>query len=165
MVAPTVSDIEAWSQLDFDELGYSDDAALEVLLDRSIEYVEDATGRSLATMPSQYEKTAEEAIQRRTEQLALQSQQDIVEMAGDFDTISNFSVTGYSESRRGLDEVQKAKVINPWPLLNDLLWRMATDDKRDKWREFWGEGVPAFEVTEMDWDYSSLPPSYLSPGA
>jgi hypothetical protein len=116
-------------------------------------------------MPSQYERTAEEAIQRRVEQLALQSQQDIVEMAGDFDTISTFSVTGYSENRRGLDEVQKAKVINPWPLLNDLLWRMATADKRDDWREFWGTTVPAFAVTEMDWDYSSLPPSYLSPGA
>ncbi len=153
--------------MDFVALGFDTNAKLQVLLDRAIEYVEDVTGRTLATLPSQYERTMEEAIQRTVEQSALRSQEDAIEVAADFETISNFNVTGYSESRRNMDDFRKSQLINPWPLLHDLLWRMSTEDKRDEWEDYWAGGAnrPAFEISEMDWDESALPPSYLSPGA
>lgn len=167
MTAPDIGDIRAWSRVDFVALGYETNAELEVLLDRAIEYVEDVTGRTLATLPSQFERTMEEAIQRTVEQSAMRSQEENIEVSADFDTISNMSVSGYSEGRRNMDDIRKARLINPWPLLHDLLWRMATDDKRDEWDDYWAGGSerPAFAISEMDWDESALPPSYLSPGA
>lgn len=153
--------------MDFAAYDYGSSADLQVLLDRAIEYVEEVTGRTLATLPSRYEKTMQEAIQRTVEQSVLRSQEDSLEVAADFETISNMSVTGYSENRRNMDDLRKAQMINPWPLLHDLLWRMATEDRRDEWDDYWAGGSdrPAFEVSEMDWDESALPPSYLSPGA
>ena len=153
--------------MDFAAYDYGSSADLQVILDRAIEYVQEVTGRTLATLPSQYEKTMQEAIQRTVEQSVLRSQEDALEIAADFETISNMSVTGYSENRRNMDDLRKAQMINPWPLLHDLLWRMATDDRRDEWDDYWAGGSdrPAFEVSEMDWDESALPPSYLSPGA
>lgn len=167
MTAPDLADIKAWSRMDFVALGFDTNAKLQVLLDRAIEYVQDVTGRTLSTLPSQFDRTMEEAIQRTVEQAAMRSQEDAIEVAADFDTISNFSATGYSESRRNMDDIRKARLINPWPLLHDLLWRMATEDKRDEWDDYWAGGSerPAFEVSEMDWNESALPPSYLSPGA
>jgi hypothetical protein len=167
MIAPTVNEIREWSQMDFASYGYGSSADLQVLLDRAIEYVQEVTGRKLATLPDQYEKTMQEALQRTVEQSVLRSQEDALEVAADFETISNMSVTGYSENRRNMDDLRKAQMINPWPLLHDLLWRMATDDRRDEWDDYWAGGSerPAFDVSEMDWDDSALPPSYLSPGA
>lgn len=167
MTAPDVADIKAWSRVDFVALGYDTNAELEVLLDRAVAYVEDVTGRTLATLPSQFDRTMEEAIQRTVEQAAMRSQEENIEVSADFDTISNMSVSGYSEGRRNMDDIRKARLINPWPLLHDLLWRMATDDKRDEWDDYWAGGSerPAFAISEMDWDDSALPPSYLSPGA
>lgn len=167
MTSPTIDDIRAWSRVDFGSLGFDTDARLQVLLDRAVEYVESVTGRTLATLPSQFERTCEEAIQRTVEQSAMRSQEENVEVSADFDVIQNFSVTGYSETRRGAEDARKARMINPWPMLHDLLWRMSTDDARDEWEDYWAGGAnrPAFEVTEMDWDWSTIPPSYLSPGA
>lgn len=167
MTAPTISQIKDWSKMDFVSYGYGSSSDLQVLLDRAIEYVEEVTGRTLATLPTKYENTMQEAIQRTVEQSVLRSQDDALEVSADFDTIANFNVTGYSESRRNMDDIRKARMINSWPLLHDLLWRMATDDRRDEWDDYWAGGAerPAFEVSEMDWDDSALPPSYLSPGA
>jgi hypothetical protein len=49
--------------------------------------------------------------------------------------------------------------VNPWPLLNDLLWRAMTEDRKDDFREQWGQIVPAFAVTEVDWQA----PDYFEP--
>jgi hypothetical protein len=167
MTAPTVADIEGWSLVDFAALGFDTTAKMQVLLDRAVEYVESVTGRTLATLPSQFENTCKEAIQRTVEQAAMRSQEESVDTSADFDTIQSYNVTGYSETRRGMEDARKARMINPWPMLHDMLWRMSTDDKRDEWEDYWagGQNTPAFDVSEMDWDESALPPSYLSPGA
>ena len=73
--------------------------------------------------------------------------------------IGSFTAGSYTENRRDLDAWMKSKLINPWPLLHDLLWRLATDDMRDQWLEWWGQIRPAFAVTEVDWHSSLLPPS------
>src|SRR3954451_15185130 len=106
MVAPTVEDIRSWSKLDFVEMDYPepvdpDPDPLDVLLSRSLSYVQRVTGRKIDdTMPDDLEETANEAVQMRVEQLVFQSQDDYVETGSD-DQISNFSVTGYSETRGG----------------------------------------------------------------
>lgn len=157
-MVPTAADIRDWSNVDFADLAYpapvSGTDRLQRLVDRALEYVHEVTGRTAATIPTELTNTYEEAVQRRTEQLAHKSSEDEAETAADFDTINNFSAGSYNETRRGLKDVGDAKVINIWPHLNDLLWRLATADRRDEWEDFWagGENLPAFAVTEMDWD-------------
>lgn len=162
MVEPTTADIQEWSLVEFAELGFAD---IQVLIDRAVEYVQNVTGRTLAAMPTDLEKTAQEAIQRTVEQAAHRAQEDLVETAADFDLIQAFSVTGYSETRRGVEDAMKAKMINLWPLLHDLLWRLATPDKQDEWEDVWGANRPAFEVTEVDWSETGLPDYLTWPGA
>lgn len=157
MAAPTSAEIRAWSQVPFAEKGYPaptgpDPDSLDLLTERSIEYVNDTTGRDVAEPPAEFKATLREAVQRRVEQLIYGGGEDAAETAGDFDTIKSFGAGSYDETRRDLGEADKAKVVNPWPLLNDLLWRAMTEDKKDDWREKWGATVPAFAVTEVDWE-------------
>lgn len=165
MDAVTVEQITTWSKLDFDGLGYDDPDALQTLVDRATGDVMRWTGRTLADMPSELETAAQEAIQRATEYKAMREQEEVLETVADFDLIQNFSVTGYSETRRSADDAKKAQMIVAWPLLNDLLWGLATDDQKDEWYATWGVTVPAFEVTEVDWSNSALPPGVYDPGA
>lgn len=156
MAAPTTAEIRAWSQVPFAEKGYPppsepDPDPLDVLRKRAVEYVENTTGRDFEDPPEDLVETLNEAVQRRTEQLVYAGSEEAAETAGDFDLIDSFGAGSYNERRRGVGDVEKAKVVNPWPLLNDLLWRAMTEDKKDEWREKWGQVVPASAVTEVDW--------------
>ena len=76
MDAPTTADIREWSHAEFDSLEYpeptgNDEDTLQLLLDRSIEYVLSVTGRTLDSIPTDLVNTAQEAIQRRVEQLTI----------------------------------------------------------------------------------------------
>ena len=164
MPTTTSVEIRTWSKVDFVALGYPivvdpDPDTLQVLVDRAVEYVDEVTGRTEATVPSNFTLTYQEAIQRRTEQLAYKAQEDEAETAADFETISSVGAGSYNESRRSMEETRKAGMINPWPHLNDLLWRMATEDRRDEWEDYWAGlngNRPAFEVSEMDWYNSGI---------
>ena len=157
-VGITVADIRSWSNVPFEEQGYpvpdSGPDRLQKLVDRALEYVLQVTGYTdAAQIPAALTNTYEEAVQRRTEQLVYKSSEDEAETAGDFELIKSFGAGSYNETRRDMGEMEKAKVINAWPHLNDLLWRMATADRRDEWEEWWADGVvPAFAVTEVEWD-------------
>lgn len=166
MEAPTVEQITGWTKLDLDDLELStEDIALGV--ERAKSDVLRWTGHTWNSIPAELEVTAAEAVQRAFELKILQTHPDVLETLGDFDLIKSFNATGYSETRRGIDETLKAKMIVPWPMLHNMLWDLATDDKKDEWNEAWGVLVPAFEVTEIDWDASNyqggVGPSY--PGA
>jgi hypothetical protein len=178
VMAVTVTNIRTWSKVDFNALDYpppvgAAEDPLTVLLDRATEYVHDVTGRATeGDVPATMTKTYEEAIQRRVEQLVFKAQEDEAETAADFELLSSFGAGSYNESRRGMEEQRKAQMINPWPHLNDLLWRLATEDRRDEWEDYWAGlagNRPAFEVTEVDWtnsDYPAWYPAYdRSPGA
>jgi hypothetical protein len=168
VITPTADDVRSWSLLPFEEYGYPEqtgDDTLQELVDRSTEYVTAVTGRTYPDMPIELEATAREATQRRVEQLVIQAQEDYVETGGDFDQISSWNVTGYSETRRGAEDAKKAKLINPWPHLHDLLWMLATPDKQDEWEDIWGMNRPAFEVTEVDWEQTGVGDNVWNPGA
>ena len=171
MNVPTAAEIRTWSRLPFDDYDYAEPSSgtdpLDILIARAAEYVGRVTGRSLDTspdpntldVPDELSQTAAEAIQRRVEQMVIKSQEDEVETAADFDLIKSFSAGSYSETRRDAADAAKAKAINAWPLLDEMLWALATEDARDDWREKWGDVVPAFSVTEVDWHGTLLPPS------
>lgn len=166
MTRPTAADIREWSKVDFDSLGYADDGDLQLVIDRAADYIEWMTGRAMDdTLPTQYERVMAQAVQYKTEDMAFIDQPENVETIGDFMLISSFSAGSYSETRRSLDELAKAKMIDADPRLNSLLFGCMTDDKRDFWQD-WLNAVnsPAFEVTEVDWSLTHLG-SYLPYGA
>lgn len=162
--AITAEEVREWSLMPFDEFEYpeptgADADTLQSLVDRAIEYVLDVTGLTVVeNVPTNLLRTWEEAIQRRTEQLVAKQQEDEIETAADFELIKNFGAGPYNEGRREIGDVDKAKVINPWPLLNDLLRRLCTTAKWEWWLEQWGVVVPAVEYTEVDWDGTFLQP-------
>jgi hypothetical protein len=151
VIAPTVAEVESWSKLNFSELEFADDAQMQVLIDRATENILNAAGRTLASMPENLVHTARHAIQMYVEQLALRAQPDVLETAADFDLIGSFSVTGYSETRRGIDEYVKAKFLNAYGPLHDALLAIMTPEKRDDWIFFLtGEYPPALAFATLD---------------
>jgi hypothetical protein len=137
------------SKVNFDALGYADDTDLQVVVDQANGYLGWITGQTWAVLPTEMEAIAGQAARMRTEQVAFQSQEDYVETATD-DVVQSFSAGSYSETRR--DWNQDRKVLNSWPALNDLLWMMMSDDKRDDWLMLLtGVNAPAFEITEVAW--------------
>jgi hypothetical protein len=155
MDAPTVEDVKGWSRLDFGALDepYSDDD-LAVLLARAMDYVWSVTGQTLATVPVPLVTMAQEAIQMRCEQVAIQSGTDYTEEAAD-DLVQTFGAGAYNQSRRNLAQEGPQRglpLLNPHPGLNQRLWLLATDDMRDYWWSlFAGTMPPGMEVTEVDW--------------
>jgi hypothetical protein len=155
---PTAADIREWSKVDFDSLTYSDDADLQLVIDRATDYITWMCGRPCDdTLPTQYERVYAQAVQYKTEDMAFIDQPENVETIGDFMLISSFSAGSYSETRRGLEELAKAKLIDADPRLSSLLWGLMTDDKRDFWEDWLASvNAPAFEVTEVDWSLTHL---------
>lgn len=161
MEAPTTIEIRRWSKVAFDDLEFEAPATptveepdpLDVVVARAIDYILDVTGRTLEDIPTTLVTTAQEAVQRRTEQLAYKSQEDEAETASDVDMIQSFSAGSYSESRINTERATKFAPhrVNPWPLLNDMLMRLMTPEKLEWWREQWGEMPPAFAIQETDW--------------
>lgn len=152
MNAPTVNDVKAWSLVEFNQLPAPvDDTLLAVLVARANDYVVLTSGRGFADMPSQFVTLAQECVQMRAEQLAYQAQPDQIDTRTD-DAIASFGTDGYNESRRGLNEADKDRMVNPWHGLHDRLWRLMTEEKRDEWRERWQGMTPAYDVSEVAWD-------------
>jgi len=166
MAVPTVEQIREWSKQDFAGLGYSDDDDLQVLIDRASADLQRITGRTWEGLitSTTLQPIAEQALQGMVEAMAYRNSEDYLETLGDFDLISSFSVGGYSEQRRSPEEAKKARLLHSWPWVSELLYGLLTDEQRDFWDAFFGDTVPAFEVTEVDWserlgpydDYDSL---------
>lgn len=152
MDAPTAAVVRAQSKLGFAELGYGDDVSLGRLVAAAIATLRRITGVSLDQVPEWQEPEFSLAIQGLTEQLAFQSQPENLETLADWDLIQSFSAGPYSETRRSPEEAFKARMLNPWPFLNRLLWGLLSPDMLDYWNAFFGGSTPpAFGVTEMDW--------------
>lgn len=152
MDAPTPAEIREWSKLDFGEKGFSDDDDLQRLIDIGSALLTNITGQTYAAMPTELVPMAQMAIRGFTEQLAFEQQVDYLETLSDFDLIQAFSAGPYSETRRDPGQAFKARMLNAWPWLSDLLWKMLTPKKYDYWIEFFApQEVPAFAVTEVEW--------------
>jgi hypothetical protein len=167
--APTITEIRAWSDLDFATYGYPEggdgDIRLQLQLDRALMYLGYVTGRQY-TDPQTDQfglvKTGmDQAVQMRTEQVILALAGDQLDSVADIDLIASFSAGSYSETRRDTVAEQQ-KMLNPWPTLNDLLWMLlglfpgevnaVVDERYDYWRALlMGIQKPAWGVVEVDW--------------
>jgi hypothetical protein len=155
MTSPTAAEIRLWSLVDFNELGFTDDAKLQVYVDRAAAEVIDITGRVLGGLDTTDDPNliplVQLAIQIRTEMLVHQAQPDYVETLADFDLISGFSAGPYSETRRGVGDAVAAKVLSANPMLHDLLFNLLTEDKYDDYILFLsGQPIPALAFATLD---------------
>lgn len=152
MIAPTAAEILAASKFSFAEAGYADETALEPLVAAAGGLLTTITGLEWADITPAQEPLVLLAVGGMSEQLAMQSTPEYLETLADFDLIQSFSAGPYSETRRSPEDAMKARKLNAWPWLSDLLWQLLTPDKRDEWLAFFsGQNAPAFAVTEMDW--------------
>jgi hypothetical protein len=66
--------------------------------------------------------------------------------------LRSFTAGPYSESYFGPDEAARAKVLDPDPAVNEVLWTLATEDCRARWLALWsGTQVPATAIQAVDW--------------
>lgn len=162
MDAPTAEDIRAWSKLDFTELGFSSDPDLQRVIDVAGATFIKITGQDLAAVDPAIEPLVNQAFRGLTEQQALEQQRDYLETLGDFDLIQQFSAGPYSETRRDPGEAFKARLLNAWPWLSNLLWQLLTPTQYDYWIEFFApQEIPAFAVTEVEWGFYGWSGDYI----
>jgi hypothetical protein len=168
MATPDATQIREWSQVDFAGRGFAEATPdpLQVKVDEGIAYLSQVTGRTFDPPPPDVVlPVLNAALRMRVEQLVMQSQDDVVETAGDFDLIGSFSAGSYSETRREIGET--TRVLNPWPALEEMLWLLMTstpaevaaggnaavDERLDYWRWVLGLGTvaPSWAMVEVNW--------------
>lgn len=158
---PTAVEIRADSQVKFARLGLSSDDDLQRVVDRSVAYIQYVTGQNLdALVPpdgtsmtqEQLEPLVAQAIQMRTEQVAMQGRQGHVDAAASNEVISGFTAGSYSEQHRDPNRKKDSLSINTWPALDELLWMILTPDRFSWWWAFLtGNALPEFMVEEIAW--------------
>jgi hypothetical protein len=167
VLPPTVADITSWSRVNFAGLDnpYTD-VDLGRMIARACGYLQAITGRPIDdTMPPNLVTIAQDAVQLRVEQEAMQSQEDYVDTLND-DAIQSFTAGNYSETRKEPGRLRYTGAttgipdINPNAALNMDMWLLMTPDMQEYWRYvIQGTGAVAFEVTEADWaNYDGLYP-------
>lgn len=161
-IKPTTTELRADPRIDWAGLGLADpapadDTALEEEITVAFAYVEEKTGRDLDTMDpaSNLGIIARRAVILRVVQQAVQGRGSYITREIDRQIIS-FAVPGYSETRASGTTTNSrqyaAGLFNDWPILNDLLWLLATQAKRDEaYSMFLGDEVPASAITSVDW--------------
>lgn len=160
MAAPTASDVDSWSQVDFAALGVDATNLTRLttlaiaLLRRWTGQFWDASNGGLYTGLAPAEGTepmAQDVVRQLVEVAAEQSTEDRAEGFADFDTLTSFSAGGYSENRRSGKDFQEATAA----LLHRLFWPLMDYAHQDQWMQMMGQVIPGFEVTEMDWQSSN----------
>ena len=161
-IKPTTTEMRADTRISWATLGLPDptpdpDTALSEEIDVAYVYVEEKTGRDLDTMvdTSNLGILAKRAVKLRTIQQAVQDRSSFLTREIDRQ-IKSFSVPGYSETRESATALSgktyPAGLLNDWPILNDLLWTLATPAKRDEALAlFHGEESPASAIVGVGW--------------
>jgi hypothetical protein len=159
----TAAEVEAQSQVNFDSLGLTP-RRLQTAVEASKAWVEWVTGRPMdPTLPASLMPLGREAVRQRVELMAYRESADAVQTAGT-EGIASMSVGGLSLSFRdpGARAAQTggaigaAPAITPWSVLNENLWALMTDERRDWWMgNFLAGGNPHFAVTEPDFSWPS----------
>jgi hypothetical protein len=159
----TAAEVEAQSQVNFGSLGLTP-RRLQTAVEASKAWVEWVTGRPMdGTLPTGLMPLGREAVRQRVELMAYRESSDAVQTAGT-EGIASMSVGGVSLSFRdpGARPAQTggaigaAPAITPWSVLNENLWALMTDERRDWWMgNFLAGGNPAFAITEPDFSWPS----------
>lgn len=115
---------------------------LEFWVQAAVDYAEEVTGRPMdETMPARFVRAAQLVVALLASQQLINVSPDQMEAVAGAEVLQSFSADGYSESYRAPGDVDKAaaaaKMINPNPTINRLLWMLATDAKKAEWLAFW----------------------------
>lgn len=164
LTPPTATDLRADPRIDWVGMGLpaptppaADPLTDEVIL--AWAYVEEKTGRDLDSLDaaSNLGVIGKRAVVLRVIQQAVQGRGAFITREID-NQIRSFSVPGYSETRESSSSAGgrwtkfQAAMFNDWPILNDLLWLLATPAKRDEaFAMFLGEDAPASAITAVAW--------------
>lgn len=66
--------------------------------------------------------------------------------------LASFSAGAYAESYFGPEVASKAGMLDPNPMIADILWALATEEKREEWLMKWqGIEAPAAMAQSFDW--------------
>jgi hypothetical protein len=142
MNKPTAADLRADTRIAWEgtfNLPAATPDPLTLEIDKAWAYVTLSTGQDLDTLTdATLMPIAKEAVVARTVQQAATMKGDFSDVLNSVGGVTSFSVPGYSETRqlggttkrRGQDGFW----INQWSYLDELLWLLATDAKRDYWR-------------------------------
>lgn len=66
--------------------------------------------------------------------------------------LQSFSAGAYAESYFGPEVASKAGMLDPNPMIADMLWALATEEKREEWLLKWqGVEAPAAMAQSFDW--------------
>lgn len=66
--------------------------------------------------------------------------------------LRSFSAGPYSESYFGPEEAGKIQMLDPEPVIHEMLWALATEEKRAYWLSLWtGEDSPGVAVQAFDY--------------
>jgi hypothetical protein len=160
MVPVTPEELRGDTRIDWTALGLPEadpDIALEEEIAVAWAYVEEKTGRDLDTLTdgTNLASLARRAVKLRVVQQAIQGQGSFITREIDRQ-IKSFSVPGYSETRESGSTLDLRNFpngyFNEWPILNDLLWLLATDEKRDEAQASTDdEDPPASAITAVGW--------------
>ena len=168
---PTAESIRALPQpttggVDWAALGYPapepytlEEDPLQPVVELAIGYMEFVTcGRPIECTPPEQFAMMMQAIQFRSVQWIAKTSPQVVEQeaAG----IASFSAGSYSETTTSQHRSTSDRWINPWPLLNELVWMLLPAECRAKWETIVDPNAPDepwFEVSSPDWSAFSSP--------
>lgn len=163
MDAPTTAEVIAATKLE--DLKAADAADQDRIVAVANGLLLQITGINLAQVPAWQEPLVLQAVKGLAESEWFDESEEQLETLADFHLIKSFSAGLYSETRRDAGDAIKAKMLHPWPWLNQLLWLLVGEgtDKYDYWWAFFGgQNAPASEVVEVDWS-SGLDSGGLGP--
>lgn len=127
---------------------------LGILVAEAISLVQELTGRVLdEALPERLVPLALRAVMMKTE--AMSSASSLKRRKGQLQSVGlrSFSAGPYSESYFGPGEAMAAKALDPDTALHEVLWALATEEKRGYWLRVWGVSAsePFFQVQSFDY--------------
>jgi hypothetical protein len=147
-----------------DDDGGENDDALAVSAEDASLIVADLTGRAIGPaetpgveVPAHLVNLAVRAVAMKAEQLEVlggtaRDRRKAIRNAN----LRSISAGPWSESYFGPEEAAKAQRLDPDPRLHEILWALATEEKRDYWIALWtGVQPPAGAVSSFDWSLRS----------
>lgn len=157
-IPPTVSELRNRSalirtQYPADPFSAQVEQDLEFARDLSVRLVESLTCRTMdETLPEKDVPLATQAIVMKTEQMLMATSAESSSSRLSGRGLKSISAGPWSETYFGPEEASKAKMLDPDPRLNEILWALTTPECQANWMGIWtGVYAPAAAITEVAW--------------
>lgn len=143
-----------------DDAGGPNDLKLGALLTDDAPVVSELTGRRIGPedqpgeeVPDYLRPVAMRAMALRAERMLVGGASKARIGALGALRLRSFSAGPYSESYFGPGEAAQAKALDLDPAVHELLWALATEEKRQEWLVLWGIAAqpPAAAIQSFNW--------------